>query len=76
MKAFTAGTAAAILISVIAGVVMNVAGPTSATKFSDRTRSVCPTRACDRPGRSMPSLAASFLCRPLNSRGLASRPHR
>ncbi len=34
MKAFIAGTAAAILISVIAGVVMNVAGPTSATKFS------------------------------------------
>ena len=34
MKAFIAGPAAAILISVIAGVVMNVAGPTSATKFS------------------------------------------
>jgi len=34
MKAFIAGTAAAVLIAVIAGVVMNVAGPTSATKYS------------------------------------------
>ena len=30
MKAFIAGTAAAVLIAVFAGVVMNVAGPSSA----------------------------------------------
>ena len=34
MKAFIAGTAAAILIAVAAGVVMNVTGPSSADKFS------------------------------------------
>ncbi len=34
MKAFSAGTAAAVLIAVIAGVVMNVAGSTSATMYS------------------------------------------
>ena len=34
MKAFIAGTAAAVLIAVLTGVVMNLAGPTSATKFS------------------------------------------
>ena len=34
MRAFIAGTAAAVLIAVFAGVVMNVAGPSSADKFS------------------------------------------
>ena len=34
MKAFIAGTAAAILIAVVAGVVLDVTGSTSADKFS------------------------------------------
>lgn len=34
MKAFIAGTAAAVLIAVVTGVVLNMLGPSSATKFS------------------------------------------
>ncbi len=34
MKAFIAGTAAAVLIAVLAGVLMNVVGPTLADRFS------------------------------------------
>ncbi len=34
MKAFIAGTAAAILIAIVAGVALDITGPSSADKYS------------------------------------------